>query len=144
MGNIALATTAGTPETTVAAVRFLEQASFGPDNENVNQVAEIGFDKYLQNQFASTVTPYPNPRVNDSVNNVQQSFFLNSIAGGDQLRMRVGLALNELWVVSANTVNDPLGYTNYLRALDKDALGNYLNVMTDATMTPAMGTFLKW
>jgi uncharacterized protein (DUF1800 family) len=74
---------------------------------------------------------------------VQQSFFLNAIAGGDQLRMRTALALNELWVVSANTVNDPMGYTNYLRALSKDALGNYLNVMTDVTLTPAMGNFLN-
>ncbi|HEX3376773.1 MAG TPA: DUF1800 family protein [Candidatus Acidoferrales bacterium] len=136
-------TTAGTPESSAAAVRFLEQASFGPGTENVNQVTEIGFDKYLQNQFASAVTTYPNPRTNDSINNVQQSFFLNAIAGGDQLRLRTGFALNELWVVSANTVNDPLGYTNYLRALDKDALGNYLDVMTDVTLTPAMGTFLN-
>ena len=55
-----------------------------------------------------------------------------------------GLAgLNELWVVSANTISDPLGYTNYLRTLGKDALGNYLNVMTDVTLTPAMGNFLN-
>lgn len=136
-------TTAGTPEVSAAAVRFLEQSSFGPDMENVNQVEETGFDTYLKNQFASTVTPYPDPRPNDSVNNVQQTFFLNAIAGGDQLRMRTALALNELWVVSAQTVNDPLGYTNYLRALSKDALGNYLNVMTDVTLTPAMGNFLN-
>jgi uncharacterized protein (DUF1800 family) len=136
-------TTSGSPVSPAAAVRFLEESSFGPDLENVNQVEETGFDKYLQNQFASTVTPYPDPRPNDSVNNVQQSFFLNAIAGGDQLRLRTALALNELWVVSGNTVNNPLGYTNYLRTLDKDALGNYLNVMTDVTLTPAMGEFLN-
>ena len=136
-------TTSGTPVSSSAAVRFLEQGSFGPDMETVNQVAETGFDTYLQNQFASTVTPYPNPRPNDSINNVQQSFFLNAIAGGDQLRGRMTLALNEFWVVSANTINDPLGYTNYLRALEKDALGNYLDVMTDVTLTPAMGNFLN-
>jgi uncharacterized protein (DUF1800 family) len=136
-------TTSGTPESSAAAVRFLEESSFGPDMENVNQVQETGFDTYLQNQFASTVTPYPDPRPNDSVDNVQQTFFLNAIAGGDQLRARTALALNELWVVSANTVNDPLGYTNYLRALSRDALGNYQNVMTDVTLTPAMGNFLN-
>jgi len=133
----------GSPVNNAAAVRFLEQASFGPDMETLNQVAETGFDTYLQNQFASTVTPYPDPRPNDGVNNVQQSFFLNAIAGGDQLRLRNALALNELWVVSANTISDPLGYTNYLRTLDKDALGNYLDVMTDVTLTPAMGNFLN-
>ena len=136
-------TTSGSPVSSAAAVRFLEQSSFGPDTENLNQVSETGFDTYLQNQFASTVTPYPNPRPNDGVNNVQQTFFLNAIAGGDQLRLRSALALNELWVVSANTITDTLGYTNYLRTLDKDALGNYLNVMTDVTLTPAMGNFLN-
>ena len=136
-------TTAGTPVVSPAAVRFLEQSTFGPDTESLNQVAELGFDKFLQNQFAATVTPFPNPRPNDSIDNVQQSFFLNAIAGGDQLRTRTSLALNEFWVVSANTINNPLGYTNYLRALSNDALGNYLNLMTDVTLTPAMGNFLN-
>jgi uncharacterized protein (DUF1800 family) len=136
-------TTAGTPVTSAAAVRFLEQSSFGPDIESVNQVQQTGFDIYLQNQFASTITPYPNPRTNDGINNLQQSFFLNAVAGGDQLRERVALALNELWVVGADTISDPLGYTNYLRTLDNDALGNYLTVMNDVTLTPAMGNYLN-
>jgi uncharacterized protein (DUF1800 family) len=136
-------TTSGSPVTSAAAVRFLEQASFGPDMENLNQVQELGFDMYFQNQFASTVTPYPNPRPNDSISNVQQSFFLNAIAGGDQLRLRTGMALNELWVVGADTISDPTGYTNYMRTLDSDALTNYLTIMNDVTLTPAMGNFLN-
>jgi uncharacterized protein (DUF1800 family) len=136
-------TTSGTPVTASAAIRFLEQASFGPDMENLNQVQETGFDAYLQNQFVSTVTPYPTPRPNDNVSNVQQSFFLNAIAGGDQLRERAAMALNELWVVGADTTNDPLGYTNYLRTLDNDALTNYLSIMNDVTLTPAMGNYLN-
>jgi uncharacterized protein (DUF1800 family) len=136
-------TTSGSPVTASAAVRFLEQASFGPDMENLNQVEQTGFDMYLQNQFASTVTPYPNPWPNDKIDAVQKSFYLNSIAGGDQLRERVAMALNELWVTGADTESDPLGYTNYLRTLDKDALGNYLDVMTDVTLTAAMGDYLN-
>ena len=112
--------------TPTAAVRFLEQVSSARIWRTVNQVQETGFDQYLQNQFASAVTPYPTPRPNDSINNVQQTYFLNAIAGGDQLRGRVALALNELWVVGADKISDPLGYTNYLSTLDKDALGNYL------------------
>jgi uncharacterized protein (DUF1800 family) len=136
-------TTSGNPVSSSAAVRFLEQASFGPDMENLNQVQELGFDTYFKNQFASTVTPYPNPRPNDNINNIQQSFFLNSIAGGDQLRLRVAMALNELWVVGADVSSDPVGYTNYLRVLDNDALGNYATIMNDVTLTPAMGNYLN-
>jgi uncharacterized protein (DUF1800 family) len=142
-GSRVTVTTSGSPVTAAAAVRFLEQASFGPDMENLNQVQELGFDTYFQNQFASTVTPYPNPRPNDSIGNVQQSFFLNSIAGGDQLRLRTAMALNELWVVGADTISDPTGYTNYMRTLDSDALTNYSTIMNDVTLTPAMGNFLN-
>lgn len=135
-------TTAGTPATSAAAVRFLEQSSFGPNPETVNQLQQTGFDTYLQNQFASVVTPYPNPRINDGIGTIQRNFFLNSVAGGDQLRERVALALNELWVVGADKVSDPLGYTNYLRTLSQDGLGNYYNLMYDITLTPAMGHYL--
>jgi len=125
-----------------AAVRFLEQSSFGPNLENVNQVQQLGFDAYLKNQFAATTTPYPDPRTKDGINNVQQTFFLNAVAGGDQLRERVSLAFNEFWVVGADKINDPLGYTNYMRTLGKDSTGNYLDLMTDVTLTPAMGHYL--
>jgi uncharacterized protein (DUF1800 family) len=135
-------TLSGTPISSASAVRFLEQSSFGPDTESVDQIQELGYDIYLQNQFAAQVTPYRNPIPNDSIYNLQQRFFLNNVAAGDQLRERVSLALNELWVVGADKVSDPLGYTNYLRTLNKDAQTNYLTIMTDITLTPAMGNYL--
>ncbi len=54
-------TTSGTPVSSAAAVRFLEQASFGPDTETVYQVQETGFDRYLQNQFNAANTAYKDP-----------------------------------------------------------------------------------
>lgn len=128
--------------TQAAAVRFLEQSSFGPTPETANQVSQLGFDNYLANQFSAPISSYPNPGAMDSVSNVQNTFFMNGTNDSDQLRMRVAFALNEQWVVSANKVGDPLGYTNYMRALTKDALGNYYDVMKDVTLTAAMGHFL--
>ncbi|HWZ96310.1 MAG TPA: DUF1800 family protein [Candidatus Dormibacteraeota bacterium] len=142
-GSLTAQVVGGTSAVTqTAAVRFLEQSSFGPTPETVNQVSQLGFDNYLASQFAAPVSTYPNPGVNDSVSNVQNSFFLNDVNDGDQLRLRVAFALNEQWVVSANKVSDPNGYTNYMRALTNDALGNYYDVMKDVTLTPAMGHFL--
>ena len=135
--------TGGTPVTVVAAVRMLEQSTFGPTPELVNQVQQLGFDPFLQNQFTAPVSSYPNPLPTDSgVGKVQTQFFVNAVNGGDQLRQRLGFALNELWVVSQNKVDDPTGYTNYVRALENDALGNYFDVMKDVTLTPAMGHYL--
>jgi uncharacterized protein (DUF1800 family) len=126
-----------------AAARFLEQSTFGPTPALLNQVQETGFDTFLQNQFAVPASPYPTPAAADSgLGNVQTAFFKNAVNGPDQLRQRVGFALNEIWVVSGNKISDPTGYTNYVTALNKDALGNYFDVMKDITLTPAMGHFL--
>jgi uncharacterized protein (DUF1800 family) len=135
--------TGGTPVTAVAAARILEQSTFGPTPELINQVQQLGFDPFLKNQFTAPVSTYPDPLAADmGVGKVQTQFFVNAVNGGDQLRQRLGFALNEMWVVSQNKVSDPTGYTNYVRALENDALGNYFDVMKDVTLTPAMGHFL--
>ena len=134
---------AAQPVSQVAAVRFLEQSTFGPTPTLVNQVAQNGFDITLQAQFAAPASKYPTPLPSDTgVSKVQNQFFINAVNDGDQVRQRVAFALNEMWVVSQNKVNDPTGYTNYMTALTNDALGNYYNVMKDVTLTPAMGHYL--
>jgi uncharacterized protein (DUF1800 family) len=126
-----------------AAVRFLEQSTFGPTPELVAQVQQTGFDPFLQAQFAAPVSAYPAPLSTDmGLAKVQNQFFLNGVNDADQLRQRIAFALNEIWVVGENKVNDPTGYTNYIQALTNDALGNYYDVMTDVTLTPAMGHWL--
>ena len=135
-------TTSGTVSASAAA-RFLEQSTFGPTPALLNQVQQTGFDTLLQSQFSVPASSYPTPAATDSgLGNVQTAFFNNAVNGPDQLRQRVGFALNEIWVVSGNKVSDPTGYTNYVTALNNDALGNYFNVMKDVTLTPAMGHFL--
>jgi uncharacterized protein (DUF1800 family) len=133
----------GSTITSAAAVRFLEQSTFGPTPELVNQVQQLGFDRFLRNQLAAPASTYPNPLPTDmGVGKVQTQFFLNAVNDNDQLRQRVAFVLNEIWVVSQNKVNDPTGYTNYMRALTTDALTNYYDVMKDVTLTPAMGHYL--
>ena len=131
------------PLTAAAAVRMLEQSTFGPTPELVTQVQQMGFDAFLQSQFTAPNSTYLDPAPTDmGLGKVQTRFFLNAVNDSDQLRQRVAFALNEIWVVSQNKVNDPTGYTNYMRALTNDALGNYYDVIKDVTLTPAMGHFL--
>jgi uncharacterized protein (DUF1800 family) len=133
----------GTVISAAAAVRFLEQSTFGPSADQVNQLQQTGFDPFLQSQFAQPVSMYPAPAPTDmGIGKVQQQFFFNAVNGTDQLRQRVGFALNEIWVVGENKVSDPTGYTNYIQTLENDGLGNYYNVMRDVTLTPAMGHWL--
>jgi uncharacterized protein (DUF1800 family) len=131
------------PISQVAAVRLLEQSTFGPTPTLVSQVAASGFDDFLEEQFIAAASTYPTPATTDSgVSKVQNQFFINAVNDSDQLRQRVAFGLNEIWVVSQNKVSDPTGYTNYMTALTKDALGNYYDVMKDITLTPAMGHYL--
>jgi uncharacterized protein (DUF1800 family) len=140
---VAQVVTGNAAVTSAAAVRLLEQSTFGPTPELVNQVQQLGFDAFLQNQFTAPPSTYADPLSTDmGVGKVQTRFFQNAANDSDQLRQRVAFALNQLWVVSQNKVNDPTGYTNYMRALTNDALGNYYEVMKDVTLTPAMGHFL--
>ena len=133
----------GTVISAAAAARFLEQSSFGPSSEQVNQLQQTGFDTLLQSQFAEPATVYPTPAATDSgLGNVQTQFFFNAVNNPDQLRQRLAFALNEIWVVGENKVSDPTGYTNYIQALTNDGLGNYYNVMKDVTLTAAMGHWL--
>jgi len=133
----------GTVISAAAADRFLEQSTFGPSAAQLNQLQQVGFDNFLQSQFAVPVSMYPTPAPTDQgLGKVQQQFFFNAVNGTDQLRQRTGFALNELWVVGENKVSDPTGYTNYIQALNNDALGNYYNVMKDVTLTAAMGHWL--
>jgi uncharacterized protein (DUF1800 family) len=133
----------GTPVSAVAAVRFLEQSTFGPTPELMSQMQQIGFAPFLVTQLAAPASTYPTPSSTDSnLTKVQNQFWANAVNGSDQLRQRVAFALNETWVVGQNKVGDPTGYTNYIRALTADALGNYYDVMKDVTLTAAMGHFL--
>jgi uncharacterized protein (DUF1800 family) len=144
-GSASVTVTAnGSPISSAAAVRFLEQSSFGPNTESINQAQELGFDLYLQNEFSAPTTIYRsfNPAINPSVYSMQPEFFLNAAMGGDQLRRRVSLAFNEWWVVAGDKVSDPVGYTNYLATFDQDAFTNFYSIMHDVTITPAMGNYL--
>jgi uncharacterized protein (DUF1800 family) len=158
------------------AVRFLEQATWGPTTADIAHVKAIGFMAYLNEQFNAPVTnpakssnypdlffplddpatqcPTTNPndpnynqavciRDNYLMYQVQRNFFGNALYGPDQLRQRVAFALHQILVVSAaSEVNRPSWMTVYLQALDRNAFGNYRNLLQEITLTPAMGEYL--
>lgn len=164
------------PATDADAVRFLEQATWGPTSADIAHVKSVGLMAYLNEQFNAPVTNpakgsnYPDltfplddqatacpssspgdPNYNQSVCNrdnfstypLQRNFFSNSLYGPDQLRQRVAFALHQIFVVSAaSEVNRPSWMTVYLQAIDRNAFGNYRNLLQEITLTPAMGEYL--
>jgi uncharacterized protein (DUF1800 family) len=131
-----------------AAVRFLEQSTFGPNDAQLAAVETGGMESFLTAQFQAATSdvnyPIPPPGMN-TLDLLYPVFFqnaLNAQAGSDQLRQRVMFALNQIWVVSNNKVGQPEFYVPYLRVLTGDAFGNYRTLMEDVTLNPAMGIYL--
>jgi len=129
-------------ETVGAAVRFLEQSTFGPTPALITQVQQVGISAFLSSQFTASGSTYPDPSPTDTNLPMQQVFFTNALNNPDQLRQRVALALSEIWVISDFTV-PPQGLSPYLRLLLQDAFVNYRVLMNDVTLSPAMGSYLN-
>src|SRR2546426_4664344 len=131
-----------------AAVRFLEQSTFGPNDAQLATVETGGMESFLTAQFQAPTSDVNYPSIPPGMNDVHllfPTFFqnaLNAQASSDQLRQRVMFALNQIWVVSGNKVGQPEFYVPYLRVLTNDAFGNYRALMEDVTLNPAMGRYL--
>jgi uncharacterized protein (DUF1800 family) len=126
-----------------AASRFLEQASWGPVPASIAEVQEVGMEAYLEGQFNAPPSAIATiPAGSTSFLPLQQGFFYNARYGQDQLRQRVAFALSEIWVVSVSKINTGQALGPYLQLLANDAFSNYLTIMTDVTLSPAMGHYL--
>ncbi len=134
------------PPSERAAVRFLQQCTFGPTPDLIAHVRALGFDGFLEEQFALLPSLYPNP-VPDSTGKThwlptQQHFFVNAVSGPDQVRQRMAWALLEMWVVSGVKLNRPEQMLPYVRMMESDAFGHFRTLMGDVTLSPAMGHYL--
>jgi uncharacterized protein (DUF1800 family) len=126
-----------------AAARFLEQAAFGPTPQAVEHLRQVGYDAWLDEQFAAAASGYDNPAPTDQdLSALQRRFFVNAVQGRDQLRQRVAFALSQIFVVSGNRLNDPRAFVPWLRLLSADAFGSYPALLRDVTLNPAMGVYL--
>jgi len=125
------------------AYRFLRQTTFGPTKDLVDHVVSIGKAAFLDEQFALPPTAYPDALITKpNMELVSEQFFQNAMQGQDQLRQRVAWALSQIFVVSANTVDNTAAMVPYIRLLEQSAFGNVKDVMHDVGLSPAMGEFL--
>lgn len=143
----ALAT--GTPSPTDAA-RFLSQATFGANAEAIAHVQQVGFDAFLNEQFAAAPSGHlafvdasgVNP---PTISQTMEAWWTFADTAPDQLRQRVAFALSEFFVVSTNSAglgNNPIAMSAYVDVLVRDAFTNYRQLLEDVTLNPAMGKYL--
>jgi uncharacterized protein (DUF1800 family) len=148
-------------------VRLLEQATWGPNDALIRHVQnDLKGDPqaFLDEQYSAMISSYPTPplvlddanaqchgdntcfRDNYTLYPVQNRFFTNALYGPDQLRQRVAFALHQINIVSGYTddqVPHPDRYMPYLQIFDRNAFGNYRDVLYDISLNPSMGHYLN-
>jgi uncharacterized protein (DUF1800 family) len=152
----------GTPPAPAEA-RFLQQSTWGPTSDSISRVQTLGYDQFLQEQFSAAISSYPTlplvpatpatdcpassvcRRDNYTLYPVQTRFFTNALYGDDQLRQRVAFALHQIFVVDGAAIGQgyPSRLTPYLQILNRDAFGNFRQLLYDITLNAAMGTYLN-
>ena len=141
------------------ASRFLQQATFGPTQAEIDRVSQIGYSAWLDEQLALPAS-YHMPaleaklaelRAIDPEDGVGQQhrreiWWNRAILAPDQLRQRVAFALSEIVVVSDASDNlggEVFGLTWYYDMLQRNAFGNFRTLLEDVTRSPAMAIYLS-
>lgn len=158
-----------------AAARFLVQAAFGPDQdsagdadnipENVEQVMTLGFEGWIDAEFAKPATHLQPFTAYANAGNIPQ-FYADAkigawwsrvmgvspeIPGGaavqyDVLRQRVAFCLSQILVTSDRPETlavEYAGMANYYDTLIDQAFGNYRTLLYNVTRHPVMGFYLS-
>ena len=128
-----------------AAARILQQSTFGASPDGIISVQNSrDLQDFLNIQFAQPQPAdcFPNPAIDKELSSLEQRFLQCALGRGDQLRQRVAFALAQIMVVSDNKVTDVNGITLWQNMFQKDAFGNYYDLLKDVTLSPAMGNYL--
>jgi uncharacterized protein (DUF1800 family) len=139
--------------------RLAEQATFGPMPDLLDHIQQVGTEAFLAEQLAAASTPYPDlppmpstrpatctgtcQRDNYTMYPLQTHFFSNALYGDDQLRQRVAFALGQMLVTSGLDVRLSSWMGPYQQLLYADAFGTFRQLLTDVTLSAAMGSYLN-
>lgn len=144
------------PSNETEAARFLAQAGFGGDATARQNLVRNGLEPWLKEQFAM---PQGLPRWDEisaikisdpqayavtwqQTDNMMWKRIANS---PDVLRQRMTLALSEIFVVNNGGVDVPAkahAMCAYMDMLEKNAFGDFRQLLEDVSLHPAMGRML--
>ncbi len=135
--------------TKTEAARFLMQATFGATMDEIDHVANLDYQAWIDDQLqqaSSLQLPKlqalpDDPKQRDRID----AWWQNVLNGEDQLRQRMAFALSEIFVVSDRETlsNRPEALAYYYDLLAQRAFGNFRELMDAVTLSPAMGEYLS-
>ena len=148
------------------AARFLAQAGFGGDMEDVDAILSVGFETWLDNQVALPASDYlselediwtiifdahidfgiPEDDIFGPYHpHFSYTWFEHLMTEEDQFRQKVSYVLSQIFVVSINSDLRDWGYAlaSYYDIFQTHGLGNYKDLLTEVSLHPAMGYYLS-
>ncbi|MHA6723790.1 DUF1800 domain-containing protein [Sphingomonas sp. RS2018] len=149
-------TDTGAKPTEAQASRFLTQATMGATRDSITDVVTMGFERWLDTQFAMSRTGSlwdavinRGESAADKVNSIDgydASVWRALIQDPDQLRQRVGTALLDFLVVGMGGLTSnwiQFSCAGFLDILMDNAFGNYRTILEQVTLNPAMAVYLS-
>ncbi len=151
------------PESRSEAHRFLTQATFGPDEANIQRVMAIGYNAWIDEQFATqpafsyrTFMTQRDAEIKAAQGNtsragpneVLDAFFTRALTDKAQLRSRLAFALSEIFVVSyvdemlARVAPETVAF--HADIIDRHIDGTYRQMLEGVSKSPAMGQYLTF
>ncbi|MEP3889917.1 MAG: DUF1800 family protein [Hellea sp.] len=134
--------------------RFLGRATFGATSADISRLTGTDVSDWIQAEFAKPATPFLQPLVEaepdrvlgEEIRILPNQFYDIAIAGDDQLRQRMVLALSEIIVASSDSGirGRPLTMAHYVQVLSDNAFGNYRDLLEEITYSPAMAFYLTY
>jgi uncharacterized protein (DUF1800 family) len=145
------------PSTAGEASRFLTQATFGPNSNDVASLMTNSYAQWIDHQLSLPPTlhlPYVQFRraelyARDGTDGWQSTrqmaWWQHALTAPDQLRQRMAWALSQIFVVSQFGALDSehVGTTVYYDHLVNGAFGNYRDLLEQITLSPMMGIYLS-
>ena len=147
------------PITDAEAARFLLQAQFAVTDADLASVKSVGYSAWLTSKYGEplgqTGVSWLTAQGYDSVTAEAKYFWPQFgdfmiwnqlLAGPDQMRKRVALALSEYFVVSLSPIDGfypPYVIAAYWDVLCANAFGNFRTLLEKITLNAGMGFFLN-
>jgi len=143
----------------ITASRFLAQSAWGGNATLIDTVRTTGARAWLQSEMSRPVSQsMKNWLIAKSFNDASVTINVNGeggwtnamwaklFAGNDAVRQRAVLAWSEIFVVSV--LGLPISWRNFALAnhwenLEKNAFGNFRNLLEAVTLSSAMGSYLN-
>jgi uncharacterized protein (DUF1800 family) len=147
------------PATDGEAARFILKASLAATEPEIADIRSVGYvawlDKQMDIPISQTGVDWLSSRGYDQVT-VDEFYFRDNLADNmvwnqlitspDPVRKRLAYALSQFFVVSTNGIEIDWrsnAMAAYWDVLNRNALGNFRQLLEDVTLNPAMGVYLS-